>query len=529
MATEPSYFDLPTDPDQFSVLLPPSELRKIDFSALEFATARRALVEYIKTYFPDDFNDFVSNNGVMMLVELTAYVTAVLSLRSDMLTNEAFLPTATTEDAVINHLALIGQKMRMATPAVVDIECSVPSPVSSDIHIESGQRFAVAGEDGNNIIYEMYRSPSDFISDIVIPSGKRGVIAYGVEGRTDSTTAISTGDANQSIVINTSTTIIGQPTQVLVTNGDISEEWNRVDYLEKSESNDQVYEVRFFDRRIEFVFGDNKTGKIPLSGSTITCTYRLGGGSRGRIGAGVINEQRSFVPNYPYVAPVIVSFRNVTPSSGGVDKESLIDAKKRAPRDAATHNAIVTSDDYAQLVGSYSHPVFGSIAKAVATVRTGLNANLVELYVLADGADGPVGANEGLKRAVASYVDELNVLTDSVSVLDASLRPVDVEATIVVNRSSDASVIKGKVEQAITDFFNITNWDLGEALYVSDLYDILVGIDGVKYVDIFKPADNILATGVTDTDGDSSEDGININELISLGNKEIKYYYEAVR
>ena len=70
MADLETFFNLPTDPDEFSVLLPPSALRKIDFSALEFATARRALVEYIKTYFPDDFNDFVSNNGVIMLLEL---------------------------------------------------------------------------------------------------------------------------------------------------------------------------------------------------------------------------------------------------------------------------------------------------------------------------------------------------------------------------------------------------------------------------------------------------------------------------
>lgn len=525
MATEPTLFQLPIDPDQFSVLLPPSELRKIDFSALEYATARRAVVEYIKTYFPNDFNDFVSNNGVMMLVELLSYITGVLSLRSDMLTNEAFLPTANSNDAVVNHLALIGQKINRATPAVVDIECSVADPVGSDIHIPAGQQFSVSGEDGSSITYELFRSANDLVSDIVIPSGKRGVIGYGVEGRTDTTTVVSDGTANQTITINTNEDIIEQPIKVQVINGAITDDWNQIDNIARASANDKAYEVRLFDKKAEFVFGDNTTGQIPMPGTSIKMTYRMGGGSIGRIGTGVINDQVSFTPNYPYTASVSVSFRNITPSSGGVDKESLSDAKKRGPRDFATHDSLVTDTDYAQAVGSFNHPVFGSISKAVATVRTGLNANLVELYVLAEGPNGPIAASEGLKRAVMNYVDELNVLTDSVSVLDAKILSVDVEATIVVSRSADASVVKTQVEAAITSFFDIKNWGLGEPMYVSDLYDIITAVDGVKYVDIFKPMDNILATGKVN----SSDTGVDINALISLGNREIKYYYEVVR
>ena len=174
--TEPTLFDLPVDPDEFSVLLPPSELRKIDFSALEFATARRALVEYIKTYFPNDFNDFMSNNGVMMLVELLSYLTAVMSLRSDLLANQSTLPTATSEDAVANHLALIGQSISRATPAIVDIECAVGSPVSADINIPPGQQFTISGDDGSDITYELFKSPTNLTGSISIPSSKRGII-----------------------------------------------------------------------------------------------------------------------------------------------------------------------------------------------------------------------------------------------------------------------------------------------------------------------------------------------------------------
>jgi phage-related baseplate assembly protein len=214
----------------------------------------------------------------------------------------------------------------------------------------------------------------------------------------------------------------------------------------------------------------------------------------------------------------------VTPSSGGVDKESLDDAKKRGPRDAATHDSLITDSDYAQYIASFNHPSFGAVSKAVATVRTGLNANRVELYILAEGSDGPIAPNEGLKRSVQSAVDEINTLTDEAVVLDAQIKSVDIDANVIVSRSSDASVVKSRVNSAIEEFFKTKNWDLGEPLYLSNLYDAINQVDGVKYVDIFAPTDNILATNEIDS---SSASGVDVNELITLGNQEIRYYYEA--
>lgn len=523
-ADDTTLFQLPTNPDQFSVLLPPSELRKVDFSALEFSTARRAIVEYIKTYFPDDFNDFVSNNGIMMLVELLAYITGVLSLRGDLQANEAFLPSAQTENAVINHLALINQSIKEATPAVVDVECSIQYPTGSDIRIPAGQQFEVAGSDGD-ITYEVFKSPTDFTSDIIIPAGKHGVVAYGVEGQTNTTTVTSDGTANQSITINTNRNVLGYPIDVVSTLGSVTSIWNRIDTIERGAPQDKVYEMRIFSDHVEFIFGDNVTGAIPSAGSDITIKYRIGGGSRGRIGVGVINVQKPFVPEYPYKASVPVLFRNVTPSSGGVDRETIQQAKKRAPRDFATHDSIITESDYSQIAGAFSHPAFGAVAKAVATVRTGLNANLVELYILTYGPNGPATPNEGLKRALRSYVDELNVLTDTVEVLDGKVKPVDLNITVVMNKNVDASVVRGRVEYAISQFFDISNWDMGESFYVSQLYDAINKVDGVKYVDIFAPVDNILASGKLE----SADSTVAINELIVLGSSQIQYYYEAFK
>lgn len=545
MPNDPSVnlFQLPTDPEQFTVLLPPAVLRKLDFTALDFPTARKAVVEYIKTYFPNDFNDFASNNGIIMLVELCSFLTAALSLREDILANEGFLPVCQTEDAVVNHLALIGQQIQPATPAIVDIECIIGTPLAADVHINPGtsQPFEIRGEDGTSIFYEVFSAPDDLTSDIIIPAGKRGVIAFGLEGRTIKTSFTVDGTPDTVLPIR-NLNILSSPITVQVQLGinGSTEQWEQIDVLQRAGASDKVFEARLLSNQLQIVFGDNITGRSPAANSLVTVIYRVGGGVRGRIGAGVINIQRAIPPQYPYTAPTMVSFRNLLASAGGIDKESLDSAKKRAPRDFATQGAAVTATDYAQLASSFSHPTFGAVSKAIATVRTGFNANAVEVYILAAGPGGTVvQPTPGLRRALATYLDDINVITDNVIVLGGCIRPVDLKMTVVMSKNADASIVKTNVEATVTSFFDLSNWDMGQGLYVSRIIELLNKIDGVAYVDVFSPADNILSStklcslDSTDINGTgtgtlldiSSEVGI--NEVITLGDREIAYYYES--
>lgn len=518
-------FDLPVTPDEFGVTLPQSNLRKIDFSGLDFEAARRAIIEYIQTYYPDQFNDFVASNGIIMLTEIVASVVAKLSLRSDLLAQESTLPTCKTEEAVVNHLALIGQKIRRQTPATVDFEVTIEQPLVSDLEIPAGTQFSISGANGTAIVYEVYKSPEDWTSNIIIPAGKRGVIAFGLEGQfAEPITAISTGAANQTLTIENSD-ILEKPIFVTVTVGDSVESWRVVtDPIQKFLPNDKVAEVRFFGDEFILQFGDNVNGKIPPSGSTIEVRYRIGGGIRGRIGVNQIDITQQFLPLPPANAGVGVRFRNISPSSGGSDRESLEEAKFRAPRDFSLQRSIVTGSDYTQAAKSYSHPVFGNIAKAIATIKTSLNANLVELYVLTEGSDGfPALPSAGLKTGLTSYLSELNVLTDQISVLDGALYPVDIDMAVIVNKNADATVVKEQVENIITSYFKLSNWELGKPFYLSNFVEKIEAVDGVAYVDVYKPVNNVQFTGKK-SDEDSS--GIGFDAIIVAGSRKTEYFYE---
>ncbi len=524
MAQE-TLFELPNTPDEFGVVLPPPNLRKLDFSGLDFSTSLRAMTEYVKTYFPDDFNDFIASNGAIMIMELVASATNKLSLRGDINANEGTLPTSKTEVAVVNHLALINQKIKRQTPAVTDVQITIDQPVFTDIEIDPETIFSLTGPDGAQIFYEIYRSPNDWIGKIIIPAGKRGIIAFGLEGRFASpVTVTSAGGTNQEYTINDDK-ILESPIFVTVTVGNSTEKWLVVtEPIERYGPSDKVVEVNFIENTAVFRFGDNLTGQSPLSGSIISFRYRTGGGIRGRIGVSQINSARQLTPLPPANASIAVQFQNISPSSGGTDKETLEQAKKRAPRDFALHRSIVTSEDYAQAASSFSHPVFGAIAKSLATIRTSKNANRVEIYALAEGPDGlPVKPNAGLKAGLVTYFSDLNVLTDHLVILDGAIKSVDVEMTVVVNRNADASIVKEQVESAITEYFNIVRWEMGQPLYLSNLIEVVEQIDGIAYVDVLKPIGNILPTGET---ANPNVTGIGYNELIAEGKRSINYYYE---
>lgn len=524
-----TFFDLPDSPEEFSVILPPASLRRIDFSALEYETLLRSIIEYIKTYHSDKFNDFVSNNGVIMLSELISYVGSIMSTHADILAEEAFLPTAQTALAVDQHLKLINRARKRQTPAVVDLTVAINTPVATTVRVPAGTKFSLKGPDGNPLTYELFRAPGDFTSDIEIPPGKTGVIGYGIEGSfVTPVDAVSAGGPDQEVVI-TQANILDEPIFVDISSGATLRRWSRIDYLQKAGPTDEVYQIDFEGDDMIIKFGDNKNGKAPISGQDISITYRIGGGIRGRIASSVINEARSISPDAPASAPIEVSFRNLEPSNGGNDAESIETAKKFAPKESAAQGSATTGEDYAILANSFNHPHFGAVLKSVATVRTELNANLVELYVLASGSNGdPVQPSVGLKQGLESFLSDIHNITNEVRVLDGEILPVDLEMQVVISRNADASAVKDEINNAISSFFDITDRNMGDGLYLSPLYEAIQGIDGVQNCRVFSPEDNIIPTDqLRNTEAATSS--VAINELIVLGNQKVDVYFEKQR
>ena len=108
-------------------------------------------------------------------------------------------------------------------------------------------------------------------------------------------------------------------------------------------------------------FGDGVTGRAPSTQDAYTATYRVGGGSRGNVGAGQLTQwltRADGSPSFPSGATVTVW--NPLPASGGTDPEDLDGVRQVAPSAFRTQLRAVTSADHAataQQVGGVQRSV----------------------------------------------------------------------------------------------------------------------------------------------------------------------------
>lgn len=73
---------------------------QVNFAAYDFNTIRSALVDYIRTNYPEDFNDWIESSEFVAIIEMLAYLASSLAFRIDLNTRENFLDTATRRESI---------------------------------------------------------------------------------------------------------------------------------------------------------------------------------------------------------------------------------------------------------------------------------------------------------------------------------------------------------------------------------------------------------------------------------------------
>ena len=55
--------------------------RDADFQSYDYETIRKSMVDYLRNYYPEDFNDFIESSEYVALIDLIAYLGQSLSFR----------------------------------------------------------------------------------------------------------------------------------------------------------------------------------------------------------------------------------------------------------------------------------------------------------------------------------------------------------------------------------------------------------------------------------------------------------------
>lgn len=81
--------------------------READFKSYDYETLRKSFIDYLRTYYPETFNDYVESSEFIALLDVIAFMGQGLAFRNDLNTRENFIDTAERRDSVIKLANLV--------------------------------------------------------------------------------------------------------------------------------------------------------------------------------------------------------------------------------------------------------------------------------------------------------------------------------------------------------------------------------------------------------------------------------------
>jgi hypothetical protein len=94
-----------------------SAFQQVNFNAFDFNSVKQSLLDYIKLYFPEDFNDYIESSEFVAILEMFAYILELFAYRLDLNAHENFITLAQRKDSVLRLAKLISYTASRNIPA----------------------------------------------------------------------------------------------------------------------------------------------------------------------------------------------------------------------------------------------------------------------------------------------------------------------------------------------------------------------------------------------------------------------------
>jgi predicted phage baseplate assembly protein len=304
----------------------------------------------------------------------------------------------------------------------------------------------------------------------------------------------SDGSAGQAFPVAHAPVLPRRPDESLeITDPDGTTAWTEVSDFSASGPRDRHFVwdsgsgIVRFGPRVRYPDGSMRQhGAIPRDGAFIHVTgYRHGGGRRGNVGARTLTVLRSALP---FVRGVI----NLAPATGGVDAESVSEAKVRGPMTLRTGQRAVTAGDYERLTLESSIEV--ARARCLPTDRgNGSVRLLVVPQVRGDAAhhsldDFAIAAP--LMRRITDHLDAHRVVGTSIEVSTPYYQGVSVAALVHTGPGRPAGLVRQRAIEALTRYVNPltggpegTGWPFDADLNAAAITQLLEAVEGIERVE----------------------------------------------
>lgn len=106
--------------------------QRVNYTSRNFSDIRTDLVNMVRQYYPDIFNDFNDASVGMMLLELNAAVGDMLSFNTDRMFQETQIDYAQQRSSILSMARTFGLKVPSKRPSVTIVDFTVTIPVFGD-------------------------------------------------------------------------------------------------------------------------------------------------------------------------------------------------------------------------------------------------------------------------------------------------------------------------------------------------------------------------------------------------------------
>ena len=117
--------------------------RNADFQSYDFDNLRRTMINYLRTNYPEDFNDYIESSEYLALIDLIAFLGQNISFRIDLNSRENFLELAERRESVLRLARLLSYnpKRNQAAEGLLKV-----TSISTSQDVIDSNSFNLAGQ-----------------------------------------------------------------------------------------------------------------------------------------------------------------------------------------------------------------------------------------------------------------------------------------------------------------------------------------------------------------------------------------------
>jgi hypothetical protein len=235
--------------------------------------------------------------------------------------------------------------------------------------------------------------------------------------------------------------------------------------------------------------GDGERGRIPVAGAEVVAArFRTGGGEIGNVPAGTVSRIKGRIRHVKGVT-------NLRAANGGTEAETLEAVQLRAPHVLRVRDRAMSAQDFADLAlrapGAALHTAYALARRALAPDQSLVERDgAVTLVVLPRSQRPAPQPTEAELRAVCRFLEPRRLVTTELHVTGPRYTTVErLGARLTVRAGHDLTAVTSAAQDALVRFLHPirggadgVGWAFGEDVFHGDLYDVLLGVEGVRRV-----------------------------------------------